>query len=144
MVFFITFDLNNHAIRNTDRHLTKVVQAMMNAVQILFKDDNLGHRIELVIKRLEVLNETPDSLILDQNVEIMLKNFCHWQMEQNSDQDGDQLHWDHAILLTGQDLYSVGSNDRKSSKIVGLSPVSGKKLAHQLMIAIRNQNRILQ
>ena len=51
-----------------------------------------------------------------------------WQSEQNHP-EGHQLHWDHALLLTGLDLKVLTGNEGKfpkySPKIVGLSPVSG-------------------
>ena len=51
-----------------------------------------------------------------------------WQSEQNHP-EGHQLHWDHALLLTGLDLKvltgSEGKFPKYSPKIVGLSPVSG-------------------
>ena len=56
----------------------------------------------------------------------MKKNlFFKWQSEQNHPED-HQLHWDHALLLTGLDLKVLtGIKGKYSEKIVGLSPVSG-------------------
>lgn len=62
--------------QDTERHVVNVVSAMMNAVQILFDDEALGHKIRLVIKRLEVLNDEPEGLEMDQDIEKLLKNFC--------------------------------------------------------------------
>ena len=62
---------------NTDDHVVNVVTAMMNAVQILFDDEALGHRITLVIKRLEVLkHQNPKDLPPIDDIEKMLDRFC--------------------------------------------------------------------
>ena len=90
---------------------------MMNAVQILFNDKSLGHEINFLIKRLEILKSNQD-LKMSQNIEVLLDEFCSWQKKQNS--EDTKLHWDHALLLTGLDLRSKNNN-----KIVGLAPVSG-------------------
>ena len=110
---------------DTDRHVVNVVSAMLNAVQILFDDEALGHKVALLIKRIEVMKEEPNDLGMSDDIETLLTNFCQWQQNQNMP-NGHQLHWDHAILLTGQDLKSLSKRDgRYSKKIVGLSPVSG-------------------
>ena len=54
----------------------------------------------------------------------LLNFFFQWQSEQNH-VEGHQLHWDHALLLTGLDLKVMTGNGKFSKKIVGLSPVSG-------------------
>ena len=50
---------------------------MMNAVQILFDDKALGHKVTLVIKRLEVLkDQNPKDLLSNDDIEKMLDGFC--------------------------------------------------------------------
>ena len=62
---------------NTDEHVVNVVTAMMNAVQILFDDKALGHKVTLVIKRLEVLkDQNPKDLLSNDDIEKMLDGFC--------------------------------------------------------------------
>ena len=62
---------------NTDEHVVNVVTAMMNAVQILFDDKALGHKVTLVIKRLEVLkDQNPKDLLSNEDIEKMLDGFC--------------------------------------------------------------------
>ena len=62
---------------NTDEHVVNVVTAMMNAVQILFDDQALGHKVTLVIKRLEVLkDQNPKDLLSNDDIEKMLDGFC--------------------------------------------------------------------
>ena len=62
---------------NTNDHVINVVTAMMNAVQILFDDEALGHKVTLVVKRLEVLkDQNPKDLPSNENIEKMLDEFC--------------------------------------------------------------------
>ena len=75
-----------------------------------------GHSITILIKRLEVLKSDTKNLTLTPEIDQLLENFCAWQQKQSQ----VYQHWDHALLLTGLDLKS-----KKSSKIVGLAPVSG-------------------
>ena len=63
-----------------------------------------------------MLKSETKNLTLTPEIDQLLENFCAWQ--QNHSQV--YQHWDHALLLTGLDLKS-----KKSSKIVGLAPVSG-------------------
>ena len=62
---------------STNDHVVNVVTAMMNAVQILFDDEALGHKVTLVVKRLEVLkDQNPKDLPSNENIEKMLDEFC--------------------------------------------------------------------
>ena len=48
-----------------------------------------------------------------------------WQAAENVFPESDQLHWDHAVILTGLDVHVVDREDKISSQVVGLAPVSG-------------------
>ena len=48
-----------------------------------------------------------------------------WQAAENLASDSDPLHWDHAVILTGLDVHVVDRDDKISSQVVGLAPVSG-------------------
>lgn len=39
--------------------------------------------------------------------------------------DDDIVHFDHAVILTGLDLYVVSKKGKVSSQVVGLAPVAG-------------------
>jgi hypothetical protein len=70
-------------------------------------------------------------LIRSQNIDSFLSNFCTWQRTQNPDGDDEPLHWDHALILTGLDLYVLSKNGKLSNQVVGeydeysLSPNKG-------------------
>jgi hypothetical protein len=59
--------------------------------------------------------------------------FCLWQRKLNPVSDKDILHFDHALILTGLDLYVVAKNGKVSSQVVGLAPVSGMCLVSILL-----------
>ena len=69
---------------DTDKHVVNVVTAMMNAVQILFDDESLGHKVTLVIKRLEVLKEEPVELKKTVDIQELLNNFCQVSLVKSS------------------------------------------------------------
>jgi hypothetical protein len=51
--------------------------------------------------------------------------FSHWQSRENPSGDSNPQHWDHALLLTGLDLFAVGRDGISSHQIVGLAPIGG-------------------
>ncbi|CAL4061236.1 unnamed protein product, partial [Meganyctiphanes norvegica] len=125
---FVDRDLLRHMDSNfpqdTEDQVIKFVLAMINAVQLLYNDESLGHRVKFVLKRLEILYDDPYNLRRTENIDQFLTNFCKWQKEENPPHDRDPLHWDHSLILTGLDLYT-NSEGRLNSKVVGLAPVSG-------------------
>ena len=60
----------------TEKNVINVVDAMMNAVQILYDDDSLEHRVNLAIKRLEVMGEDLKEYEESKNVQELLRDFC--------------------------------------------------------------------
>ncbi len=52
-------------------------------------------------------------------------SFSHWQSRENPSGDSNPQHWDHALLLTGLDLFAVGRDGISSHQIVGLAPIGG-------------------
>ncbi|XP_055379928.1 uncharacterized protein LOC129611040 [Condylostylus longicornis] len=126
---FVDRDLFKHMARNfpknTESHLIRFVLAMINGVQLLYHHPSLGHQINFVLKRLEILHSDPKELRRSSDIDIYLNNFCMWQRKLNPTSDSDVVHYDHAVILTGLDLYVVGKNNKISSQVVGLAPVSG-------------------
>ena len=126
---FIDKDLYKHMESNfpddTHGEVTRIVLAMINAVQLLYQDPSLGHRVDFVLKRLEVLATDPPGLIRPYDIDRFLTNFCKWQKTENPISDTDPLHWDHALILTGLDLYVVHQSGKISNQVVGLAPVAG-------------------
>ena len=60
----------------TEKNVINVVDAMMNAVQILYDDDSLEHRVNLAIKRIEVMGEDLNEYDESKNVQELLRDFC--------------------------------------------------------------------
>jgi len=52
-------------------------------------------------------------------------SFSHWQSRENPSGDSNPQHWDHALLLTGLELFAVGRDGISSHQIVGLAPIGG-------------------
>ncbi|XP_071514817.1 A disintegrin and metalloproteinase with thrombospondin motifs adt-1-like isoform X2 [Panulirus ornatus] len=126
---FVDVDLYRHMRENfptdTEEQVLKVVLAMVNAVQLLYNDESLGHRVKFVLKRLEILYSDPRGLHRPYDIDDFLTNFCTWQRQENPQEDTDPLHWDHALILTGLDVYTITTSGRVNSQVVGLAPVAG-------------------
>ncbi|XP_050674591.1 A disintegrin and metalloproteinase with thrombospondin motifs 16-like [Leptidea sinapis] len=126
---FVDRDLYKHMTINfpkdTESELVRFVLAMINAVQLLYHDPSLGRPVNFILKRLEILHEDPANLKRPHDIDRFLSNFCTWQRLENPLGDNDPLHWDHALILTGLDLYVVNKNGKVSSQVVGLAPVAG-------------------
>lgn len=120
---FVDRDLYKHMTINfpkdTERELVRFVLAMINAVQLLYHDSSLGRPVNFILKRLEILHEDPANLKRPHDIDRFLSNFCTWQRLENPPGDTDPLHWDHALILTGLDLYVVNKNGKVSSQVVG-------------------------
>ncbi|KAH8407513.1 hypothetical protein KR222_004682, partial [Zaprionus bogoriensis] len=126
---FVDSDLYRHMERNfpkdTKSQLIRFVLAMINGVQLLYHHPTLGRRINFVLKRLEVFHKDPPELRRSSDIDTYLSNFCLWQKSLNPPSDADSLHYDHAVILTGLDLYVLGKNGKVISQVVGLAPVAG-------------------
>ncbi|XP_023022167.2 ADAMTS metallopeptidase stall isoform X1 [Leptinotarsa decemlineata] len=126
---FVDKDLFEHMKTNypvdTERELIRFVLAMINAVQLLYHDPSLGRPVNFVLKRLEILKEEVAGLLRPPDIDRFLSNFCNWQKTKNPPGDSQPLHWDHALILTGLDLYVRGKHGKISNQVVGLAPVAG-------------------
>ncbi|KAB7497763.1 A disintegrin and metalloproteinase with thrombospondin motifs 16 [Armadillidium nasatum] len=111
--------------RDTEEQVIEVVLAMVNAVQLLYNDLSLGHKIKYVLKRLELLYQDPPGLSRPADIDLFLTKFCMWQNTENPPSDDENLHWDHALILTGLDLYTIMDDRKLNSQVVGLAPVAG-------------------
>lgn len=94
-------------------------------VQLLYHHPSLGYRIDFTLKRLEILHTDPKELRRSSDIDVFLNSFCHWQKKFNPVSDADAVHFDHAVILTGLDLYVVSKKGKVSSQVVGLAPVAG-------------------
>lgn len=97
---------------------------MLPQVQLLYESPSLGRPVRLALKRLELLHAEPAGLRRSHDIDRFLSSFCAWQAASNPSDDSHPLHWDHALILTGLDLYVVGKGGKVSSQVVGglLSP----------------------
>lgn len=86
---------------------------------MLYHDPSLGRQINFVLKRLEILHSDPEGLSRSNDIDRFLSDFCKWQQTENPPLDSDPLHWDHAVILTGLDLYVTGKNGKISNQVVG-------------------------
>lgn len=126
---FIDKDLHRHMSKNfpknTEAHLIRFVLAMINGVQLLYNHPSLGHPINFILKRLEILHNDPKDLRRSSDIDVYLNSFCGWQRKLNPISDADPVHFDHAVILTGLDLYVVSKTGKVSNQVVGLAPVAG-------------------
>lgn len=88
-------------------------------MHLLYHDPSLGWVINFVLKRLEILHTDPVGLNRVHDIDKFLNSFCTWQHSENPPGDEDPLHWDHAVILTGLDLYVLSKNGKISNQVVG-------------------------
>lgn len=126
---FVDKDLYRHMMKNfpknTEQQLIRFILAMINGVQLLYHHPSLGYKVNFILKRIEILHNEMSDLRRSSDIDIYLNSFCLWQRKLNPISDKDVLHFDHAVILTGLDLYVVAKNGKVSSQVVGLAPVSG-------------------
>lgn len=88
---------------------------------MLYHDPSLGRPVNFVLKRLEILKEEITELSRSADIDKYLSSFCGWQKTKNPGGDRERQHWDHALMLTGLDLYVRGKHGKISSQVVGMS-----------------------
>ncbi|GFR31475.1 a disintegrin and metalloproteinase with thrombospondin motifs 16 [Trichonephila clavata] len=110
---------------DTDRQMTTFVLTMMNAVQRLFQHSSLGKSPEIRLVLMETLKQQPQELRPSDNIDTYLTNFCIWQHNRRHYGRGKSPRWDHALLLSGINMYVVDESGRRKRHVVGLAPVSG-------------------
>lgn len=102
---FVDRDLFRHMAKNypknTEGNLIRFVMAMINGVQLLYHHPSLGHQINFILKRLEILHNDPKELRRSSDIDIFLNSFCMWQRKFNPIADDNIFHFDHAVILTG-------------------------------------------
>lgn len=98
---------------------TKFQPAFFLQVQLLYHDPSLGRPVNFVLKRLEILKEEAPGLLRPPDIDRFLSNFCNWQRTKNPVGDMEPSHWDHALILTGLDLYVRGKHGKISTQVVG-------------------------
>ncbi|XP_023210994.1 A disintegrin and metalloproteinase with thrombospondin motifs 6-like isoform X2 [Centruroides sculpturatus] len=107
---------------NSEQQIIKYILTMMNAVQILFRQPSLGHMPEIKLVELNILKTQPEDLESSENIDTYLTNFCIWQLKKRKK---SRVWWDHALLLSGINMYVIDELGRRKKHVVGLAPVSG-------------------
>ncbi|XP_053201786.1 A disintegrin and metalloproteinase with thrombospondin motifs 17-like isoform X2 [Panonychus citri] len=113
---------------DTEHQVVTYVLTIMNAVQLLFRQPSLGISVNISIVLLDILKTQPKDLISSDNIDTYLTNFCVWQHNKRTinNQNGEsKSRWDHALLLSGINMYVIDNQGRKKRHVVGLAPVSG-------------------
>ncbi|XP_064479441.1 A disintegrin and metalloproteinase with thrombospondin motifs 16-like isoform X2 [Ornithodoros turicata] len=110
---------------NTDQELVTFVLTILNAVQMLFKHDSLGRNIDITVVELEILKLQPKDLVPSENIDTYLTNFCVWQHHRRKSSILGSSRWDHALLLSGINMFVVDEKGMRKRHVVGLAPVSG-------------------
>ncbi|KFM64227.1 A disintegrin and metalloproteinase with thrombospondin motifs 7, partial [Stegodyphus mimosarum] len=107
------------------KELQDTVLAIVNEVQLIYNYQSLKTKFKIVVVKLEILSEgkeAPDAA--EGDIDQYLDNFCSWQSLKNPPASSE-LHWDHAIMLTGFDLHKVSLKNEKNAKVLGLAWVNG-------------------
>ncbi|CAL1295322.1 unnamed protein product [Larinioides sclopetarius] len=101
------------------------VLAILNEVQLIYNYQSLKTKFKIVVVKLEILSEGkegPDAA--DGDIDLYLDNFCSWQSAKNPSVNSE-LHWDHALMLSGYDLHKLTPGNEKNKKVLGLAWVNG-------------------
>ncbi|UXI17661.1 forkhead box d [Sarcoptes scabiei] len=110
----------------TEHQIVLYVLTIMNAVQLLFKQPSIGRSVDISVVLMDLLRQQPKSLTPSDNIDTYLTNFCVWQHKKRlREAGGPTPDWDHALLLSGINMYVVDGQGRRKRHVVGLAPVSG-------------------
>jgi hypothetical protein len=128
-VMYANVEAKKSTGEDTLKKIRDIVFAYLNAVQVMYKSSVLTNKLNLVLVRLDIM-QTADASLNKHNgdIERYLEAFCQWQKGKNPGAGGttadrtNGAHWDHALLLTGLNLYD-GLPARDS--VIGLAWVSG-------------------
>ncbi|XP_053234272.1 A disintegrin and metalloproteinase with thrombospondin motifs 9 isoform X3 [Podarcis raffonei] len=85
-------------------NLQHYILTLMSIVASIYKDPSIGNLINIVIVRLEVIQNEQDGPSISYNAQTTLKNFCQWQQTQNHPNEDHPEKHDTAVLVTRQDI----------------------------------------
>uniref|UniRef100_A0A915N817 Peptidase M12B domain-containing protein n=1 Tax=Meloidogyne javanica TaxID=6303 RepID=A0A915N817_MELJA len=105
-----------------EQHLTDFSLALINNVHVLYQQPSLSPNLDIVIVRFEMWKTQPTPLATEIHkngqAQTLLDSFCRHQARINPGTDlTHPEHWDHAVLLTGYDIYHT------TSSVAGVAPV---------------------
>uniref|UniRef100_A0A914HYA2 Peptidase M12B domain-containing protein n=1 Tax=Globodera rostochiensis TaxID=31243 RepID=A0A914HYA2_GLORO len=105
-----------------EQHLTDFSLALINNVHVLYQQPSLSPNLDIVVVHFELWKAQPAPLATELHrngqAQSLLDSFCRHQARVNPGTDlTDPNHWDHAVLLTGYDIYHT------TSSVAGVAPV---------------------
>ena len=111
---------------NIDEVITELILAIVSSVQLYLNHDSLDQDFQLEIVHMEIADDQPGSDDLPSNGDIRqyLDMFCRYQRNRMI---AKSLSWDHAMLLTGLDLYTTPDYDKGSSGMAYLSGMCSRE-----------------
>ncbi|XP_042857652.1 A disintegrin and metalloproteinase with thrombospondin motifs adt-2-like [Penaeus japonicus] len=112
---------------DTVQTVTDVVFAIMNGVHLLYNAPSLELHFTITLVRLEIIKSaTTGPSKAGGDIQRYLSNFCYWQRNLNRRKNplGDisPEFWDHALMLSGLDLWDV---QPEFDSVIGLAWVAG-------------------
>ncbi|XP_053639440.1 A disintegrin and metalloproteinase with thrombospondin motifs adt-2 isoform X2 [Cherax quadricarinatus] len=103
--------------------ITDLVLTIMNAVHLMYNSPSLDTHLTITLVRLDIIKSSSSGPPkASGNIQLYLSNFCGWQMDQNEEAAKTGDAWDHALMLSGLDLWD-GKPDETT--VIGLAWVSG-------------------
>ena len=109
-----------------DEVITELVLAVVSSVQLYLNHKSLDQDFLLEIVHMDIGDDQYSSNDLPGNGDIRqyLDMFCKYQRNKMVT---DNLSWDHAMLLTGLDLYTTPDYDKGSSGMAYLSGMCSRQ-----------------
>ncbi|GIY27292.1 a disintegrin and metalloproteinase with thrombospondin motifs adt-1 [Caerostris extrusa] len=99
--------------------MQNTVLAILNEVQLIYNYQSLKTKFKIVVVKLDILTEGEEGLMLQMATLIYIWiTFCSWQSSKNPPINSE-LHWDHALMLSGYDLHKLTPEMRKNKKVLG-------------------------
>ncbi|XP_023326706.1 A disintegrin and metalloproteinase with thrombospondin motifs adt-2 isoform X2 [Eurytemora carolleeae] len=99
--------------------MSSMIQTIVQSVQMYFDDPSLDMGLEIRI--VDIIQLKDRDLIPAGDIKVYLENFCNYQRKQKTWRSG---RWDHALLLTGTDLYTTFGNQQMNGSS-GMAYLSG-------------------
>ncbi|XP_064094303.1 A disintegrin and metalloproteinase with thrombospondin motifs adt-2-like [Macrobrachium nipponense] len=124
---YTVIDSQNPKADNIVETITDIVFAIMNGVHLLYNAPSLDIHFTIMLVRLDIIKDpTKGPSKAGGDIQRYLSNFCYWQRNlnrlENPGGDASSGFWDHALMLSGVDLWD---GKPESDSVIGLAWVSG-------------------
>ena len=122
---FVDDDMYRKATESSTRdpvdEIQNLVFTYLNSVQLLYQSPQLDTKFRIILVRLEIFKSSLAKLDKKGgNIEGYLDSFCKWQSKENPEYwdklSDDPDRWDHALMLTGLNLYD---GTKEHSSVIG-------------------------